>query len=254
MRNRKLDAWIATNVPLSLRQWVRAQQKRFRLQGTRVGTVEMGDLRRLKPLSGVFGKDRGMPIDRYYIEQFLTAHTGDIRGRVLEMGDAYYTEKFGGTRVTQSDVLHVKEGNPLATMVADLTRADAIADDLFDCIILTQTLQMIYPMRDALAHLARILKPGGVLLVTGSGITKMARREGIDDWGEYWHMTGQAARHLFGEFFPAERVQVRVYGNVLTAAANLYGMAAEELTQDELDYLDEDYEVVVTVRAVKAGQ
>jgi SAM-dependent methyltransferase len=251
MRNRRLDALVIKTIPSGVRTRLRAAQKRLRLQSTPVGTVDLGSWNRLTPISGVFGRDRGLPIDRYYIEQFLAANASDIQGRVLEIGDAFYTTKFGGDRVTHSDVLHVRAGNPLATIVADLTRADNIPTDTFDCIILTQTLQMIYPLRAALAHVQRILKPGGVLLVTGSGITKIARREGIDDWGEYWHITGQGAQHLLQEFFPAANVHVQIYGNVLTAAANLYGMAAEEFTSDALDYCDADYEVLVTIRAQK---
>ena len=74
------------------------------------GQMDLGDLRRLAPLSREFGYDRGQPVDRYYIEAFLAASSGLIRGRVLEIGDRSYTERFGGDRVTQSDVLNVNPG------------------------------------------------------------------------------------------------------------------------------------------------
>jgi hypothetical protein len=48
---------------------------------------DWGDLRRLQPVSREFGYDRGLPIDRYYIERFLEAHRWDIYGRTLEIGD-----------------------------------------------------------------------------------------------------------------------------------------------------------------------
>ena len=244
---------VATLVlPLGLRQWLRAQQRRLGLHRTPVGAVAYGDLRRLAPISPVFGLDRSVPtIDRYYIEGFLASHADDIRGRVLEMGDAAYTGRFGGDRVTRSDVLHYIAGNPEATMVGDLTRADHIPSDSFDCIILTQTLQMIFDVRAALHHLHRILKPGGVLLATSHGITRIARREGIDPWGEYWHFTAQSTRHLFGALFPADHFQIVTYGNVLAAAASLYGLAAADLTTQELDHCDPNFEVIVAVRAQK---
>jgi SAM-dependent methyltransferase len=166
------------------------------------------------------------------------------------MGDASYTRKFGGDRVMQSDVLSVV-ASPGATIVADLTCADEIPADTFDCIILTQTLQMIYDMRAALRHLYRILKPGGVLLVTSHGISKIGRRLGRDDWGEYWHITSQSAAALFAETFPDADVEVGSYGNVLTAMCALHGLASEELTPSELDHMDPDFEVIVTVRARK---
>jgi hypothetical protein len=94
---------------------------------------------RLAPVSREFGYDRGLPIDRYYIERFLARYAEDIRGRVLEIGDNSYTQKYGGSHVTASDVLHVTEGNSQATLVADLTHAEHIPSDTFDCIIFTQT-------------------------------------------------------------------------------------------------------------------
>lgn len=212
--------------------------------------MRFGSLRRLEPISHVFGFDRGMPIDRYYIEAFLATHAGDIRGSVLEIGDSTYTRRFGGERVIRSDVLHVRDDNPKATIVADLTRADHIPSDTFDCIILTQTLQFIYNVRAALRTLHRVLKPAGVVLVTFPGISQISRYD-MDKWGEYWRFTTLSARRLFEEVFPSENLQVEAYGNVLVAVAFLHGLAAEELRREELDYHDPDYEVVLTVRAGK---
>jgi SAM-dependent methyltransferase len=203
-------------------------------------------------VSRVIGLDRGLPIDRYYIERFLGAHAADVRGRVLEVGDDRYTRQFGGDRVTRSDVLHVVAGNPQATIVADLTRADAIPSASFDCIICTQTLQMIVDVEAALRHLARVLAPGGVLLTTSSGISRICRREGVDAWGEYWRFTTQSSRHLFGRVFLPANVRAVAYGNVLAAVAFLHGLATEELTREELDYQDPDFELVVAVRAIRA--
>jgi SAM-dependent methyltransferase len=239
-------------LPLGLRQWLRSQQRRFGLHRTRVGGVAFGDLRRLSPISPVFGVDRGLPvIDRYYIEEFLAKHAADIRGEVLEMGDATYTRRFGGDRVTRSDVMHYSSGNPAATIVGDLATAHSIQSNRFDCIVVTQTLQMILDVPAALHHLHRILKPGGVLLATSHGISRIARREGIDPWGEYWHFTAQAMGHLVGAQFPADCVQTVTYGNVLSAAASLYGLAAADLTKQELDYHDPNFEVIIAVRAQK---
>src|SRR5688572_24736020 len=153
-----------------------------------VGLVWLGSLRRVKPVSPAWGFDRGLPVDRYYIEQFLTVHASDIRGHILEIKEDLYTSQFGGDRVTKLDILHPEKGNPAATIVADLTCANHIPTYSFDCIILTQTLHLIYDPRAALATLYRILKPGGVLLTTVSGISKISR-EDMDRWGHHWSFT-----------------------------------------------------------------
>ena len=215
-----------------------------------VGRIRFGDLRRVEPLSRKFGYDRGHPVDRYYIEQFLARHAGDVRGRVLEIGDDSYTRRFGGARVSQRDVLHIKEGHPGATIIADLSRGDGIPSGVFDCIILTQTLHLIYDVPAALSTVARILKPGGVVLTTVPGITQIDHGEWRTSW--YWAFTTLSVRRRFEEVFPAPNVTVETYGNVLAAVAFLYGIAQQELRAEELDHRDRDYEVIIAVRAVKA--
>jgi len=230
--------------------WWRLHSMLHSIKFNKLKKVEFGNLRRLTPFSKQ-GFDRGLPIDRYYIEQFLSENALDIRGHVLEIGDDYYTRKFGGKRVKKIDVLHFVECNPKASIVADLTCAENIPSNTFDCIIFTQTLQMIFDTKKALYTLHRILKPSGILLATTHGISKIFRREGVDYWGEYWRFTTQSLQHLFREVFPTPNISIRSYGNVLTAIAFLEALASEELQKLELDYLDPDYEILLTIRAIK---
>lgn len=211
--------------------------------------IDLGELRRVTPVSTNWGFDRGLPIDRYYIEKFLSANASDITGRVLEVRDNNYTTKFGGERVTKSDVLHVRTDNPRATIVADLTDAPQIASGTFDCIILTQTLQFIYDSRAAIETLHRILKPGGVLLVTVPGISKVSRSD-TERWGDYWRFTSQSITRLFTGVADW-KMETKAFGNVLAASSQLYGIAADELSADELDYPDQDYEVIIALRLQK---
>jgi SAM-dependent methyltransferase len=217
-----------------------------------VGEVRL--LRRLSPVSATFGFERGQPVDRYYIENFLARHTEDIRGRVLEIRGDDYTRRFGGQRVEVSDVLDVAEDNRRATIHADLTQADHVPSDSFDCIILTQTLHFIYDVRSAASTLYRLLKPGGVLLATFPGISKTGCRE-CGKHGEYysWMFTKLSTQRLFDETFPAADMRIEAHGNVLAAVSFLHGLAAEELRKEELDHNDPDYEVLITLRAVKPG-
>jgi SAM-dependent methyltransferase len=242
---------VLPTVPLWLRQrlWVVYQQGLVRWPP--VGRVRPESLWRLKPISRIHGLDRGQPIDRYYIERFLRVHAGDIQGHVLEIADDTYTRQFGGSRVVRSDVLHVEEGHPKTTIVADLTCADYLPCDAFDCIILTQTLPVIYDLQAAVATLHRILKPGGVMLATLPGISKISRYD-MERWGYFWSFTSLSAWRLFASAFGEAHVEVQARGNVLIAVAFLHGLAAEELTPDELEYHDPDYEVNITARVVKA--
>ncbi len=216
-----------------------------------VGRVRFGSLRRLTPINRNFGWGRGGPIDRYYIEDFLARHTEDIRGRVLEIQDSSYTQRFGGDRVTTSDVLDVAENNRQATIHADLTRADHVPSDAFDCIILTQTLHVIYDVHSVARTLYRILKPGGVLLATLPGISQAAQTESSSQ--RYWGFTILSARRLFEESFPAENVVVENHGNALVATAFLQGLGAGELRPEELEFRDPDYEFLIAIKAVKPG-
>ena len=160
-------------------------------------------------------------MDRYYIEDFLANHAQDIRGRVLEVADNSYTLKFGENRVTQSDVLNLTE-KPGASIVADLTRAEHLPSDTFDCIILTQTLHLLYDLPAALRTVHRILKPGGVVLLTVPGISPICTDPG-GKWTDFWRFTDASLTRLLQEVFPCELVRVDVYGNVLSASAFLPG-------------------------------
>ena len=228
-----------------------------------MGKVNFGNLRRLTPISPDWGFERGSPIDRYYVQRFLSVHAQDIYGRVLEIEDDSYTRQFGGDRVTKSDVLHVKEGNPNATMIGDLTCPEQFPPDTFDCVILTQTLQLIYDLRAAVKTVHRILKPGGVVLATVPGITQISHYKpevfpdtwthDTDNWSDCWcwNFTTLSSRRLFEEAFGVGNLEVESYGNVLAATAFLYGLAMQEFRKEELDYCDPDYQVIITVRALK---
>ena len=235
-------------LPLRVRHWLGAKRRGLPYI-TPVGRVRFGSLRRLTPLSRDFGYDRGLPIDRYYIERFLSTHASDVRGHVLEIADDTYTRRFGGGQVTKSDVLHV-EAVERATIVGDLSSADHIPSGTFDCMILTQTLQFIYDVPAALRTVWRILRPGGVVLATVPGITPISRYD-MERWGCYWGFSSQSVRRLFEAACPGAEIRVETHGNVLAAGAFLYGMAAEELEQRELESHDPDYQVVITVRAVR---
>jgi SAM-dependent methyltransferase len=247
--NKKLLKLTAQRtLPTPIQHWLKTQWQAYRHHPL-LGGVRLGELRSLKPISSDWGFERGQPIDRYYIENFLARQSDDIRGRVLAVGDDFYTRQFGGERITKSDVLHIEEGSPEATIIGDLTDAEHIPSDTFDCFILAQTLQLIYEVRLAIKTTYRIMKPGGVVLVTIPGITPLKDHEWNDCW--CWSFTALSAQRLFEEFFPKANIEVQTYGNVLAATAFLQGMATRDLQRQHLDYHDPSYQMLITVRAVK---
>jgi glycosyltransferase involved in cell wall biosynthesis len=214
-----------------------------------VEPVRMGSLRRLTPVSRQFGYDRGLPVDRYYIERFLAANAHAIAGRVLEVGDSAYTRRFGGTRVTRVDVLNVAAGDPETTIVADLAAGEVIPSAAFDCLVITQTLHLVYDVSAAVRTLHRILRPGGTVLATVPGISPLSADRWAQTW--YWSLTPLSATRLFADVFGAENVEVSASGNVLASVAFLEGLAAGELRRRELESNDPQFPLLITIRAYR---
>jgi len=216
-----------------------------------VGMVRFGSLRRRAPISEEFGFDRGNPVDRVYIEDFLLRHRADVRGHVLEIKEDLYASKLGGHSVERVDILDIDPSNPHATVIADLAEAASIPADSYDAIICTQTLSLIYEVRSAVGHLRRILKPGGVLLLTDLGI---ARSTGGAEGLTYWKFTRHSVERLCGDAFSPENVETEAMGNVYTAVASLHGLASEDIRQRWIEPHDPLYEVIIAARAVKPGR
>jgi glycosyltransferase involved in cell wall biosynthesis/SAM-dependent methyltransferase len=212
--------------------------------------IDWGDLDRLSPLSSDWGFDRGTPIDRYYIEGFLRAHSVDIRGDVLEVGENKYTRRFGGERVLSSAVVDINPANPVATFLADLRDATSIPSGSFDCFIMTQTAYLIDDIAAVLSESARMLRPGGVLLATLPCAIRLEPETGLD--ADFWRIGPNAAAALFRGAFPEGRITVTAYGNLLTTVAFLYGLAHEEITAEELDASDPRFPLTIGIRALAA--
>lgn len=211
--------------------------------------ILFGTLRHTEPVNLGFGIRRGTPIDRHYIDLFLAANASAITGRVLEVGGSDYTVRFG-EGVVGSDVLHVVEGTPGATIIGDLTSLPQVPDRSFDCIVLTQTLNYVFDMKAAVAEVYRMLAPGGVVLCTVPGLSQISRYD-MDRWGDRWRLTSLSASELFATAFAEAEAEVSTYGNALAALCFIEGIPAERLRAKELHVNDPDYQILVCVRAQK---
>ena len=194
------------------------------------------------PIDAYFGRKRGEPVDRYYIEKFLDEYKRLICGRCLEIAEDTYTKQFGEERVTDSVMLHV-EGWGSNVVKGNLETGEGIVEESFDTMIITQTLMCIYDVESAVQHIFKGLKKGGSALITVSGISQIAHYDD-DNWGMFHSFYMSGLRRLFYPVFGRENVEIIHYGNVKTAMAFLYGATQEELSEEDFNFKDMDYPVI----------
>jgi Methyltransferase domain len=216
----------------------------------RVNPPNWKNLRHLNPISDVFGYDRGdRSIYRYYIDKFIESHSARISGSVLEVGDSSYMNRYS-QQIAKPAIIHYAEKQGENSFVGDLTRVDSLPQEEFDCFICTQTFNFIHDFGSAVSGSHYLLKKGGYLLATVSGIQQISKYD-ASRWGDYWRFTGQACVKSFGAVFGEQNIEVVSYGNVLACIAGLEGLSSTELNQDELDYQDPCYEMIIGICAKK---
>lgn len=212
--------------------------------------VNFNDELRTEPISRKFGFDRGCPIDRYYINSFLKQNQSLITGSVLEIAESTYSKRFGHD-ISSYEVLHYDDSNKKATIVGDLTKPETLPKERIDCFICTQTLNFIFDVSKAIEGSYKVLKQGGTLLCTVSGISQISRYD-MDRWGDYWRFTDLSIRKLMESVFGEGNVEIVTFGNALAATAFLQGLAIDDLPDTSLlDKKDLDYQITIGIKATK---
>jgi SAM-dependent methyltransferase len=215
----RVVGWSASHMPTPVR---RGLQKR---------RVRWGTLRRTAPFSQRYGFDRGQPIDRWMIERFLDEHRSLVRGRVLEVKDSAYTERFGD-QVERVDVIDIDASNPSATIVGDLCDPAVLPARAFDCAIVVQTLPYVDDPVAAITNLIGSLAAGGHLLITAPTAARVDPDAGGAD---RWRFTPEGLDRAIELADSTAHRRVRGSGNLITTIAFLHGLAADELRVHELD-------------------
>ncbi len=101
----------------------------------------------------------------------------------------------------------------------DVQRLDRVADDQFDLAILDQTLEHVADPERALGEVHRVLKPGGVAIVTTPFLVPL---HSTSDYGDYTRWTPQGMKTMLERRgFEAE---VESWGNLAAAKALLGDM------------------------------
>lgn len=198
----------------------------------------------LRPFSG-----SRKQLHRFFLRKFLQQRVAaDIKGHCLEFEEDRYTTRYGGSAVHKIDILHKDDTNPEATIVADLTQKNDIKSNLFDCIICTHVFHIVYELDKIVSELHRILKPGGVLLVS---VPHISICETQFEEEELWRFTPLSLRLMFESSFGVGSVEIHTYGNSLVAAGYLRGLIAHDFTREELAYQDPRYALEICARVIK---
>lgn len=221
-----------------------------------VRTLRGNALRRLWPLDD--GRERGQPVIRHYWETFLNDHKADVRGDCLEIGSTQTLRRVGGERVRRADAIDLVARNGV-TVVADLSRADGLSGNTYDCFVVPFTMHLIYDLDAALHHALRLLKPGGVLLVNfpcvdyyfANGLDMGTGRPLFVFW---WFTPIQVENLLRRAGLSAEDFALTISGNLFTRVAHQMNMPVEELTAEERSNDDAGHPLLISVRIVKPAQ
>jgi SAM-dependent methyltransferase len=198
--------------------------------------ARFGDLRRTDGIDG-WGYRRGTPVDRWYIERYLSGCAALVQGHCLEIQDDVYGTRLGAERMT---VLDIDRGNPKADIVGDLCDPYALPRQEFDTAIVTQTLQLVADPTAAVTNLVAALRPGGTLLVTAPVVSRLAGDV------DRWRWTPRGLRELLEAAAPdGTEVETTGLGNGLSGRAFLFGLAAEDLDDDVLEVAEPRYPILV---------
>jgi len=210
--------------------------------------------RRLQPLAG--GRQRGTPIVRYYWAEFLTQYRYDIRGDALEIGTTDTVRRIGGDRLRSADAIDLAAHSAEVNIVADLSRADDVSSDRYDCFVNQFTTHLIYDIDAALYHSIRILKPGGVLLINFPCVDYYFWRgldmhTGGDLYLHHWFTPIQVENLLRRVGLTDADYRLVIAGNLFSRIAYQMNLSAEELTVKELSHVDPGHPLLICVRVVK---
>lgn len=230
----------------ALKRWLGpAWSVRLRCLARGYELPEWGNLRRTRPFSEYFGFERGTPVDRFYLDRFLSRERAAIRGDVLEVQVGSATRRYGSD-VAKAHTVDIRpDYSP--TYLCDLARsASVIPSDAYDCFLLPNTLSFLRDLEGCLRQALRIVRPGGTILATASGIGPLTA-----DVPDYWRLSADGWREVAARVWPGCEIQVVSYGNALAAVAAVLGLAHEELSPRELDVADPRYPVLVSLRCRK---
>lgn len=203
----------------------------------------------LLPIDDSFGFSIGTPIDRFYIESFLIENVEIIKGTVCEISELNYSKKFAQPGAI-FELFDINSKNKHATIIGDLQNPDTIPESIVDCFILTQTLNFIEDTDLVIQSIYKILRPGGVCLLTVSGISQISSYD-MTRWGDYWRFTDYSLKVVLNKCFNNNNIHIKTYGNLFAAKSFLDGECIENLDNDDLMIRDDRYQITICAKIIK---
>lgn len=198
-----------------------------------------------KFISNDFGFGRGLPIDRYYIDEYFFENSKFIFGNCLEFGDSAYLDRYG-TFVTKKNIFNYSATPYIrgSNIDGDITKLTSLPKDEFDCIVCINVLNFIYDLPKALLGLKHMLKTDGKILLTMAGVASHISRYDMNRWGDFWRVTDKAAILLLEESgFKIELMSM--YGNPYACTAQINGYCVEDVNKNELLPSHKDYQLLL---------
>jgi SAM-dependent methyltransferase len=197
----------------------------------------------LRSLTPDWHDHSGGAIDRIYIDRFIRKNLQHSGGRILECGGERYKKFIAPKRRLSYDMVDIDPRKKGATLIADLQKMDSVKKNHFDVVICTQVLQYIASPTDAIRELHRILRAGGMLLLSVPFIEK-----DYSDLSDRWRFSKRCLRDLLNAF---KRVEVVGGGNLTSSICYLVGLGQNDVSPHMLESRDPDLYQVVMARAIK---
>ena len=214
-----------------------------RLLTVPIGGIDFGDFKREEPFCPRFGNLRGTAIDRYYLNKFVAEIRNEVKGVTLEIGGSKANrELYKFTNATSYLTMDLMEGADL-DVVGDAHDPRAVDNASLDSVVLFNVLEHCERPWVVVDNIYQWLKPRGQVFCLVPNAQRVHRYP-----KDYWRILPDAMDSLFARF-PQRKLYV--YGNPLTTLAAYYGIASDELTQEELDYYNDNYPVANCIHAQK---
>ena len=205
--------------------------------------LQWGDLRRRFPVDANYGFGRGTPIDRFYLDIFLRKIKKNVCGKILEIGadqKRLDLKKYKpGARFDSLDI----EGKSKPTFTANAEVQSILKPRSYDSILAFNVLGHCRNPFSVTKNMHTWLRPGGIAFCAVSSSQRVGRCP-----EDCWKIQPDGLRALFSNF---RKIQIISYGNLTTTIGALQGLAAEELSKEELLDHHPDYPVLSCVIAEK---